>query len=173
MIEEYLDIVNEKDEVVGKGLKSEKKTKGFISRLAVVFVKDSDGNIIICKRGDHKKNDPGLYDLSACGNVSAGETYKEAATRELLEETGIEGNLTMLDKFYLVNVHDGVDFKYFTTIFLCESNENPKLNEELVFFKKISIEELEKEIKENPEVFCHGFREDFIRVKEKLKFNLN
>src|SRR4030043_574475 len=43
MADYYLDIVNEKDEVVGKELKSRTLEKGFISRVAAIYLCDSDG----------------------------------------------------------------------------------------------------------------------------------
>jgi len=169
MADHLIDIVNENDEVIGSKMKSKKPELGFISRVSVVFVKNSSGKIMICKRGPNKKNDPNKYDLSACGNVDAGETYEQAAARELMEETGIKCQPKMLDKFYQENIHDGKVFKYFTGIFLAESNEDPRLNQELVSFKRMSVEEIEKEMKETPENFCQGFLRDFNQVKQKLK----
>lgn len=66
---ELVDIVNEKDEVIGQDLRSNKIKKGFISRLAAVFLVDSSGKFITTKRAEDKKIDPGLYDLAAVGNV--------------------------------------------------------------------------------------------------------
>lgn len=88
MADYYLDVVNEKDEVVGKELKSKKLEKGFISRVAAVYLCDSEGKFLMCKRADHKDDAPGLWDLAACGNVESGESYEQAARRELKEETG-------------------------------------------------------------------------------------
>jgi len=169
MIDHLVDVVNEKDEVIESELKSRKANLGFISRVSVVFIRDSSGKIMVCKRGPNKKNDPNKYDLSACGNVNAGETYQQASERELFEETGIKCQLAMLDKFYQENIHDGRTFKYFTGIFLGNSDENPKLNEELVSFRKMTVGEIEEEMQETPENFCQGFIRDFNQVKQKLK----
>jgi len=169
MEDHLIDIVNEKDEVIGSELKSKKPEIGFISRVAAVFVRDSEGRVIICKRGPNKKNDPNKYDLTACGNVDAGETYEQASARELMEETGIKGSPVMLDKFYCENEHSGKKFKYFVGVFILNSDQDPKLNDELVSFRKISFNELEKEMRDTPEIFCQGFIRDFDRVKNKLK----
>ena len=168
MADHLIDIVNEKDEVIGSALKSKKSELGFISRVAVVFVKDSNGKIIVCKRGPNKKRYPGKYDLTACGNVEPGETYEQTAKRELTEETGIEGLPVMLGKYYCENIHDGIKFKYFVGVFLTTSDQEPKLNEELVLFRRMSVEEIGKEMKEFPEAFCQGFMKDFNLVKNKL-----
>jgi len=168
MADHLIDVVNENDEVIGSEMKSRKPELGFISRVSVAFVRDSSGKIMICKRGPNKKTSPNKFDLSACGNVDAGESYQQAAIRELMEETGIDCRPKMLDKFYQEVDENGKKFKYFTGIFLVESDQDPQLNEELVAFKRISIEEIEKEIQENPDDYCQGFIRDFNQVKDKL-----
>jgi ADP-ribose pyrophosphatase YjhB (NUDIX family) len=167
-MDHYIDIVNEKDEVIGKDLKSKKPELGFISRVVAIFVRDSEGKIIVCKRGSHKKIDADKYDLSAFGNVDAGEDYEVAAKRELMEETGLVCPVVMLDKFYQENEHKAKKFKIFCGVFLAESDEGPKLNHEVVSFRKMTIEEIEKEMREKPNDFCQGFRNDFNKVKDKL-----
>lgn len=169
MADYYVDIVNENDEVVGKELKSRKTKLNFISRVVAVLVRDSNGKFIICKRSPHKKFDANKYDLSAVGNVNAGEGYEEAAKRELREELGIECQVKMLDKSYQEHEHEGKKFKIFCGIFLANSDEEPKLNLELVSYQKMTFDEIEKNIQENPDKFCQGFRNDFNRVKKLLK----
>lgn len=167
-MDHYIDIVNEKDEVIGRELKSKKPELGFISRVVAVFVMDSNNKVIICQRSPHKKNDPNKFDLSACGNVDAGETYENAAMRELFEETGINAKLTFIDKSYAENIHNNIVHKYFVGIFLANSDEGPKLNHEVVSFRRMTVQEIDKEIYKNPDNFCQGFRNDFNRVKDKL-----
>ena len=169
MADHYIDIVNQNDEVIGKELKSKKPELNFISRVVAIMVKNSEGKIIVCKRGSHKKIDADKYDLSAFGNVNSGENYEQAASRELMEETGLKSPLIMLDKFYQENEHNGKKFKIFCGIFLANSDEEPKLNHELVSFRKMTLKEIEKEMDKNPINFCQGFRNDFNQVKDKLK----
>lgn len=163
-----IDVVNEQDQVVGSELKSKKFELNFISRVVATMVRDSAGKIIVCKRGPHKTVDANMFDLSAFGNVDAGETYEQAAQRELLEETGIKSPVKMLDKFYLENTHEGRISKLFCAVFLAESDQDPVLSHEVTSFRKMSVMELEKEMKETPELFCQGFIKDFNRVKNKL-----
>jgi len=165
---EMLDVVDEQDEVVGQDFKSNKIEKGFISRVAAVFLVDSKGKFIITKRSEEKKIDPGLYDLAAVGSVMAGESYEEGMRRELQEELSIECDLEMLDKFYWEKENDGKILKFFCAVFLGRTNEMPVLNEEVAGFKKMSLEEIKKETMVNPEKFCPGFLNDFRQVEEKL-----
>ena len=164
MADELIDIVNEKDEVVGKDMKSQKRIKDFISRTVAIFIKNSKGQILVCKRGPHKKNDPNLYDLSAYGNVKSGEDYESAAKRELAEELGISCNLSLLGKHFLVV--NGL--KIFCSIFLGISDQTPQLNEELSEYKLMTVGEIEKEFRDHPDKYCPGFKADFSKVKDRV-----
>ncbi|NQU78145.1 NUDIX domain-containing protein [Candidatus Woesearchaeota archaeon] len=169
MADHYVDVVNENDEVIGKELKSRKPELGFISRVVAVMLRDSDNNFIVCKRAAHKEIFADKYDLAACGNVNLGEDYTQAAIRELREELNIECPLEMLDQFYQEFEHKGDKLKFFCGVFLGHTDEEPKLNHELVSFKRMSFEELEQEMENNPDKFCPGFINDFDQVRTKLK----
>lgn len=54
-----------------------------------VCVFSSDGRMLIQKRADFKGLWSGLWDVTAGGSVLAGETTRDGASRELLEEVGI------------------------------------------------------------------------------------
>jgi isopentenyl-diphosphate delta-isomerase len=169
MADHLIDIVNENDEVIGSELKSKKPELGFISRVSAILVQDSNGKYIISKRGSHKKLDANKCDLSAFGNVDAGEDYKTAARRELKEELGIDCEVKILDKFYQEVDHKGKLYKFFCGVFLAKSDEEPKLNHELVSYQKMSLNEIKQEMQENPDKFCQGFRNDFNRVEKYLE----
>lgn len=168
MADHLVDIVNERDEVVGSDLKSRKAELGFISRASAVFLHDSEGNIVVCKRAPHKKFSPNSYDLAAVGSVCAGETYEEAARRELFEEVGITCDLTLLDVHYQEAVEGGVMMRHFCGIFLGCSDEEPVLNDELSEWKKLSYTQLVEALAREPEKFCPGLVNDFRCVQEQL-----
>lgn len=169
MAEEKLDVVNEKDEIIGIEFKSKKAEKGFISRNIAVFLMDSNGKIMLCKRSPNKKVDPDLWDLAVCGSVTSGENYEQAAIREIKEEVDISCDLKYLDRYYQeINYGNKTD-KYFSTVFLGITDKSPQLNHELVEVKKMRFDEVEMEIKTNPNIFCQGFINDFNKVKKKLR----
>ncbi|MDD2646984.1 MAG: NUDIX domain-containing protein [Patescibacteria group bacterium] len=168
MADHYVDVVDENDEVIGKELKSKKPELNFISRVVAIFVRDSNNRFVVSKRASHKKLDADKYDLSAFGNVDAGEDYETAAKRELMEELGIDCELKMLDKFYQENEYNGKRFKIFCGVFLAETDQEPKLNHELVSYSRMTFNEIEQGTKENHDKFCEGFRNDFERVKDLL-----
>ena len=168
MADEYLDIVDQNDQVIGKDLKKNKIPNGFISRVVAMFLVDKDKNFLICQRSDKKTNAAGLYDLSAFGNVQSGESYEIAAARELKEEMGVDCQLQFLDKIYMENHNDGKVFKIFCGIFLGFIGENYTPNHEIIKITKMTFGEVESAIATNPSQFCPGFLNDFSAVKDKI-----
>lgn len=164
-----VDVVNDKDEVIGEDLKSQKIAKGFISRVVAIFLVRSNGKLIVCKRADHKKNAANLYDVAAFWNVMQGESYLEGAQRELQEELNITCSLKPLEKIYQEVHNDDKIYKIFCGIFVGTTDEPIQLNEELIEAKEMSFDEVEKEVSEHQEMFCPGFINDFAQVKDQLK----
>lgn len=81
----YIDIVNDNDEIIGKTSLSEAHEKGLCHRCAVVYLENYKKEILIQERMDD-----GKLDHSAAGHVDLGESYEDAATRELAEELGVK-----------------------------------------------------------------------------------
>ena len=91
--EEWLDLVNEKDEVIGKMLRAEVRVHGLKNiRASTAFIKNSKGQLWIPRRVASKASSPLKLDGSVMGLVMSGETYDEAFARETMEETGIDIN---------------------------------------------------------------------------------
>lgn len=88
MSDELLDVVNERDEVVGQQPRSEVHRLGLRHRAAHVLVFNRRGQVFLQKRSRTKDNHPGLWDSSASGHLSRGEDYDTGAGRELEEELG-------------------------------------------------------------------------------------
>jgi 16S rRNA (adenine1518-N6/adenine1519-N6)-dimethyltransferase len=165
MDQELLDIVDEDDNVIGQDTKENKFIKDLITRNVAVFIMDND-RMLIVKRSPTKKTDPGKYDLAACGNVGAGESYEEAALREMKEELGIKCRLEFLGKLFN-DLGDGR--KYFTGIFLGHFSGEVVLCDELVELQRLTIEEIENMIKKNKNIFTPGFLKDFAFAKGMLR----
>lgn len=95
MTDEYLDLVNEKDEVIGKKLRSEVYAKGLTNFRAVnVFLRNAEGKLWIPRRTAHKSFFPSSLDFSMGGHVESGESYDEAFKRELREELNLDADTT-------------------------------------------------------------------------------
>ena len=77
-------VVNEKDEVIGVIPRAEAHKNGIPHRIAVVYVKNLKGEILVQVRMT------GRLDHSSAGHVDPGEEYIDTAKRELREELGME-----------------------------------------------------------------------------------
>lgn len=168
MADEYLDVVDEQDNVIGKELKSLKYEKEFISRAVTVLVKDSSDNFIVVRRASHKKSFPNCLDLAVCGHVKMGEDYKDAAKRELAEELSLDCEVKHLKTFYTENPEHGIILKYFCSIFIVTSDDDIDLNEEAVSFEKYSFDALVEKMNSNPDEFCPFFIKELEAVKDLI-----
>ncbi|OGK44067.1 hypothetical protein A2957_01230 [Candidatus Roizmanbacteria bacterium RIFCSPLOWO2_01_FULL_38_11] len=73
--------------------------KNLIHRAADIVLFNDKGNILMQKRSTRKDTFPLFYTISASGHVGKGESYEEAAYRELLEEIGIKTKLEFKGTF--------------------------------------------------------------------------
>jgi isopentenyldiphosphate isomerase len=90
MVEEIFDVVDERDEVIGKKSRNEVHRLGLMHRATHVLVFNKRGQVFLQKRSMKKDRQPGLWDSSASGHVDSGEDYDACVVRELREEIGLE-----------------------------------------------------------------------------------
>lgn len=92
--DELLDIVDEKDCVIGQKRRSEIYCQGLFNfRVVNAFVVNSLGQLWIPRRSAQKRIFPLCLDVSMGGHVESGETYEDALERELKEELNLDLNM--------------------------------------------------------------------------------
>jgi len=88
--EEYLEIINHRNEVIGIKLRSEVHgNPEMMHRVVHVLVVNGDGHILLQKRSQNKDVAPGRWDTSVGGHVGVGEDLLVSSRREMHEELGI------------------------------------------------------------------------------------
>ena len=88
---ELVDVVDAHDRPVAVAPRAEVRARNLRHRVVFVIVDGSDGRILVHRRAERKDVWPGWWDCAVGGVVAAGETYAEAAERELGEELGLAG----------------------------------------------------------------------------------
>jgi len=97
---ELLDLVDECDNVIGSKTRDEIYQMGIHNyRVVGVFLIDQTKRILLPTRSMQCSYCPGCFDFSAAGHVLSGETYLQAAQRELVEELGIDKENLELKEF--------------------------------------------------------------------------
>ena len=91
MPDEIFDIVNERDEVIGRATRREVHARGLRHRAVHVLVFNARGEVFLQKRSMLKDTARGKWDSSSSGHLDSGEDYDVCAVRELHEEIGLSG----------------------------------------------------------------------------------
>jgi len=89
--EELVDIVDDHDRVITTVTRREMRAKRLLHRSVGIAVMSADGRLLVHRRSTLKDVWPGWWDIAAGGVVLGGETYEQAAVRELAEELGVVG----------------------------------------------------------------------------------
>ena len=90
-VTEMVDVVDDDDRVIATVTRARMRAEVLQHRAVSIAVFGSDGRLLVHRRADTKDVWPGMWDIAAGGVVAAGESYDEAAARELAEELGIGG----------------------------------------------------------------------------------
>ncbi len=153
---EYLDILDKNGNQTGeKKLRSEVHKHGDWHKTVHIWIINSKGELLIQKRSSSNDAHPDLWDISAAGHISAGDTVINAGLREAKEELGLdleEKDLEFLFSATRQYVLHGGEFIHntFHDIFLVKRDLDISKceiqKEELSAIKYIDYKELEQKI---------------------------
>lgn len=138
---ERLYHVSKDDSVIGPVDRDEAHDNVLLHRAGMIFLVRGDGKVLLTWRSATKETFPDMYDSSCAFHVTFGESYEQAAKRELREETGIDSNPEYLGKFSFRKPpeHEMV------AVFKCESDSVPILDPtESAAANYISTDEVDK-----------------------------
>ncbi|MGX1811677.1 NUDIX hydrolase [Nocardia sp. NPDC055321] len=113
---ELVERVDEHDRVLGVVDRDMAIRARWLHRVATVVCRDGEGRVFVHRRPEGSARFPGYYNWLIGGAVAVGESYEEAASRELIEELRVVGRARFVLKFlcqgtiapYWLGVHEAV-----------------------------------------------------------------
>lgn len=160
---DLIDIVDEKDNVIGSLPIIEARQSGKIHRIARVMVEKDDSSMILLQRRlDDEDVYPGCWDNSAAGHVDSGESYEIAALRELHEEIGIKAeSLEFMGKYYSEHKYEEDLIRRFTSCYRYKTDETPTnlQAEEVGEVRWFTLNEIRKLIELSPNKVTDGIHD--------------
>ena len=169
-------LVDEKDFKIGLMDKLEAHEKGLLHRAFSVFVFNSQNELLLQRRAFGKYHSEGLWTNTCCSHPIDGETLIEAGQRRLMEEMGIDCELTESFSFtYRALLDKGLTEYELDHVLIGHSDETPHLNtNEVMSFKWLSLEKIKKEIELQPKLYTEWFKiilEDYYETLLAIHFN--
>ena len=167
---EYVVLVDEQDREVGIMEKLQAHRESKLHRAISVFIFNSNKQMLLQKRAAGKYHSAGLWTNTCCSHPKPGEKTLDAAMRRLEEEMGMHDNLHYAFNFtYLAKLEHNLSEHEFDHVFFGFSNETPKPNPtEVSEYAYFSLDEIELQLKQNPQHFTAWFALIFDRVKNEV-----
>lgn len=144
---ELFCLVDDNDEIVGSVERFvAHRSKTLKHRSIFILLFNDQGELLLQKRSQLKDSFPNFWTVSVSGHVTFGQTYDEAAKREMEEEIGLNLDLKPLQKIYIEEERE------FAFIYKADCKGDAKINfdqDEISEVKWVALKELPEFIKEN------------------------
>ena len=152
---EFVDVLNEQNEVVGKAPRSEVNARNLRHRCVYVIVVNKKGEWLVTKRTAVKKVYPSLLEIARGGTCAAGESFEECARRELEEEVGVKNaKLEFLFDFDFKDEFINERVRVFKCVYDERAGPLKLQKEEVAASFFVSEEKLRETARERPQDFC-------------------
>jgi isopentenyl-diphosphate delta-isomerase type 1 len=169
-MEDLIALVDINDRITGYETKGEVHRRGLLHRAFSVFIV-RNGKMLIQRRNPDKYHSGGLWSNTCCSHQRKGEELQESVHRRMIEEMGIDCELTELFSFvYRTQFRtDLTEYEYdhvFAGSYEGEVSVNP---EEASEIRWIPLEELGEALEKTPEKFSSWFIISAPEVMKKLR----
>ena len=156
-------LVDEKDNILGEISREKAHQEGLLHRISVIYLINEKKEILVNERAMD-----GHLDHSSAGHVDVGESYLEAAKRELYEELGVS-NIDLIELGFATasDVYDNLKSNHMMKIFVCKAkpvNINREEVKSIFWSNPINIL---SDMDINPNKYAGGFRSS---IKIILKY---
>ena len=169
-MEEEVILVDTNDNPIGLMPKMEAHEKALLHRAFSVFILNKKGELMLQQRAIHKYHSPGLWTNTCCSHQRVGEGNIVAGNRRLKEEMGFSTSLEEIFSFiYKAPFENGLTEHELDHVLLGYYEDFPDTNpEEVQSWKWMNLEEVEYEIRDNPQDFTVWFKIIFNRFNNYI-----
>lgn len=159
---ELFDIVDDDDRVIGTARRDQcHGDPGLVHRAVHVLVINAKGDMLLQKRSTLKDIQPGKWDTSVGGHLEPGESYRDAALREMVEELRLRGlPLTFL---YRSRIRNRVESENIATFLTCYDGTVAWNRQEIDAVRYWPADEIDSTV--GTGVFTPNFEEEWAMFK--------
>ncbi len=156
---EYVILVNENDQEIGKMEKQEAHEKGLLHRAFSVFIFNDQKELLLQQRALTKYHSAGLWTNTCCSHPRVNETIVQAAHRRLQEEMGFDCFLEVKTSFiYKADFDNGLTEHEFDHVLVGNFNGEVIINPtEVASYKWVAIDWLKQDMMKNPNNYTAWF----------------
>lgn len=170
MTEDNVILVDSQNNEIGLMPKMEAHEKALLHRAFSVFTFNDKGELLLQQRAKDKYHSPLLWTNTCCSHQRQGESNIEAGKRRLQEEMGFSCDLEEVFSFiYKAPFDNGLTEHELDHVMIGSFNENPVINkEEVEAYKWMRLEDVKKDIQENPSNYTVWFKIIFEKSYDKI-----
>ena len=163
---DFVILVDEKDNQIGFEEKLKAHQNANLHRCFSIFVFNNKGQLLLQQRALDKYHSAGLWANTCCSHPRGGEETINSAHRRLKEEMGFDCELIEVFSFkYKTAFDNGLTENEFDHVFVGKYNEEPISNRvEVNAYKWVDLKWLEKDIKDNQEIYTTWLKICFKKV---------
>lgn len=162
-MEKPIQIVDENDRITGSASISEARRRGLYHRIVRVMVEDESGRVLLQKRSSKMLSYPNCWSNSAAGHVDAGESYEDAASRELAEESGLQSlSLEEVGSYRSSEEYRGEQINRFNKVYKTVVSPQQHFEsqpKEVAELRWLTRDEMGQLVQDNPEQIDDGLRD--------------
>ena len=158
MSEEFFDVVDVNDAVIGRAARRDVHARGLWHRAVHVLVFDAAGRTFLQKRSMAKDMSPGCWDAACSGHLDSGEGYDVAAARELGEEIGVRVTTDELTRWLRVEACAQTGWEFLWVYRLRHEGPFVLHPDEIERGEWVLPKALTARMREKPEEFTPAFR---------------
>ncbi len=165
---EFFDWVDRHDQIIGVTSREDAHRLNLYHRAVHLYAYGEKGGLVLQRRSLRKDVEPGLWTVSCSGHVDRGETFLDAARREMMEELGVPIEQADLVDLLHSDPSIGNGFEFVRSYEVI-----PRINpvhdpDEISEIREVRLIELDEWMRKEPHLFASSFRSLFPLARKKF-----